>query len=87
MPSQHFHDGRRQAIVVMILDLREVIDVHELFPSTPAETHSATVFPLKLEQVDRVEQNGQLPGLLIEGLAACTLLNRGTSAVYRTRCP
>ena len=49
----------------MILDLREVIDVHELFPSTPAEPHSAPVFPLKLEQVDRVEQNGQLPGLLM----------------------
>ena len=59
----------------MILDLREVIDVHELFPSTPAETHSATVFPLKLEQIDRVEQNSQLPGLLIEGLAACPLLH------------
>ena len=59
----------------MILDLGEVIDVHELFPSTPAETHSATVFPLKLKQVDRVEQDGQLPGLLIEGLAARALLH------------
>ena len=82
MPSQYFHDGRRQAIVVMIFDLREVIDVHELLPPSPAQTHSAPVLPLELEQVDRVEQDGQLPGLFIEGLAACTLLHAdGNEAV------